>query len=352
MVSRGPGTRVAGVAIASAIVVVACKPNLDETVSLVTTPQVLAVQASPAEAAPTGGMTFTALVVDSSGELDGLPIEWDFCGARNPLANLGPVSPECSQQGDPNLATMGVGPQASGVVPDIACRNFGPEVPPTTGNQTPGRPVDPDPTGGYYQPVSLFVPTSAGTISSIYGARIACGLAEGTSDQVSDFLGRYHANANPVVAAHPAGGAALAPATNGATNTLAAGQKVTLEVSWPACPLSDTCGDGICGADESVTSCAADCTTPQGCGGAERFVSFDLGSQSLVDAREGMHVSWFATGGSFDLDRTGRDGADTATTSDDGWTPPSQAGQTVHLWVVLRDDRGGVGWAGFVVQTQ
>jgi hypothetical protein len=24
----------------------------------------------------------------------------------------------------------------------------------------------------------------------------------------------------------------------------------------------------------------------------------------------------------------------------------------VHLWVVLRDDRGGVGWAGFVVQTQ
>jgi hypothetical protein len=339
-------------AIATPLVVAAsCKPNLDETVSLVTTQQVLGVQATPAEGAPTASVTFTALVVDPTGQLDSLPIVWDFCNARNPLANLGPASPECSQAGDPNLALVGDGPQATGVIPDIACRNFGPEVPPTTGNQTPGRPVDPDPTGGYYQPVSLFVPTATGTAPSIYGARIACGLAEGTSEQVSDFLGRYHLNVNPVVASLTASGAALTTDTAGATNTLPARQKVTLEVSWPDCALSDSCGDGLCGSDENVTGCPADCTTPQGCAGAERYVSFDLGSQSLVDAREGMHVSWFATGGSFDLDRTGRDGADTATTSDDGWTPPGP-GQTVHLWVVLHDDRGGTGWAGYVVQTQ
>ncbi|HEY6462057.1 MAG TPA: hypothetical protein VIY73_17950, partial [Polyangiaceae bacterium] len=316
----------------------ACKPNLDETVSLVGVPQVLAVQATPAEAPPSANVSFTALVVDPSGDLVGLPIQWDFCNARNPLANLEPVSPDCSDPGDPDLAGIASGPQATGTIPDVACRNFGPDVPQVTGNQTPGRPVDPDPTGGYYQPVSVFVPTSSGTVTSIYGTRIACGLAQGTSEQVNDFLGRYHANVNPAVASVTASGTTLQPDANGATNTLAAGQKVTLEVSWAACPLSDTCGDGVCGADESVTTCAADCTNPQGCTGAERYVNFDLGSQSLVDAREGMHVSWFATGGSFDLDRTGRDGTDTATTSDDGWTAPA-GGMTVHLWVVLRDDR-------------
>ena len=64
-----------------------------------------------------------------------------------------------------------------------------------------------------------------------------------------------------------------------------------------------------------------------------------------------MHVSWFATGGSFDLDRTGRDGSDVTTTSDNGWTAPS-SGTAVHLWIVLRDDRGGVGWAGYALVAQ
>jgi hypothetical protein len=262
------------------------------------------------------------------------------------------VSPECTEEGDPNLAAMGDGPTASGTIPDIACRNFGPEVPPVTGNETPGRPVDPDSTGGYYQPVSLFVPTSAGTVPAIYQARIECGLAEGTPQEVEQFGGRYHANVNPVVTSLAGGGAPFATDANGATNPLPAGQKVTLEVAWPSCPLTDVCGDGICGPDETVTSCPADCTTPHGCAGAERYVNFDLGSQALVDAREGIQVSWFATGGSFDLDRTGVDGTDTTTTNDNGWTPPGQPGQTVHLWVVLRDDRGGTGWAGYVFQTQ
>lgn len=340
-------------AIAALACAASCKPDLNETVSLVATPQVLAVQSTPAEAAPSGTMSFTALVAGPSGQIDGLPIQWDFCNARNPLANLGPVSPECTEEGDPNLALVGDGPTATGTIPTVACRNFGPEVPPTTGNETPGRPVDPDATGGYYQPVSLFVPASGGTLPAIDQARIECGLAQGTSEQVQDYLGRYHANVNPVVASLAAsGGAPFATSAGGSTNMLPAGQKVTLEVSWASCPLTDVCGDGICGADESITSCAADCTTPHGCTGAERYVNFDLASQSLVDAREGIDVSWFATGGSFDLDRTGVEGTDTTTDSENGWTPPGQPGQTVYVWVVLRDDRGGVGWAGYVFQTQ
>ena len=139
-----------------------CKPNLDETVSLVTEPRVLGVQATPAEGAPSASVTFTALVVDDNGPIANAAIAWDFCDARNPLANLGPVSPECLEPGDVNLVPLGSGPVASGAIPAIACRQFGPEVPEVMGNETPGRPVDPDATGGYYQPVSLFIPSSSG----------------------------------------------------------------------------------------------------------------------------------------------------------------------------------------------
>jgi hypothetical protein len=345
-------TRRVGLAL-GALALVGCKPDLDETVSLITGPRVLAVQATPAEGPPTANVSFTAIVVDPNGPVTAPTIDWAFCNARNPLANLGPVNPECQQAGDANLVFIGSGVQASGVIPAIACRQFGPDVPQVMGNQTPGRPVDPDPTGGYYQPVSLFVTTSSGPTTAEYTTRISCGLAEGTSDQNDEYLGQYHVNVNPSVASLTVLGAGAAWSTDdtGTVNTVPLGAKLPLEVAWPSCPLSDSCGDGLCGPDESITSCPADCTTPQGCSGAERYLDFDLASQSLLDAREGMHVSWFATGGSFDLDRTGRDGSDTTTTSDNGWTAPSQAG-TVHVWVVLRDDRGGVGWAGYSVAAQ
>jgi hypothetical protein len=332
----------------------ACKPDLDETVSLITGARVLAVQAVPAEGAPSSSASYTALVVDPDGPVTSPAVTWDFCDARNPLANLGPVSPECLEQGDPNLVPLGSGPQASGVIPAIACRQFGPEVPQVVGNATPGRPVDPDSTGGYYQPVSLFIPGASGPVTALYQSRVSCGLAEGSSDQVNEYLAQYHFNVNPTVASLVMvnlGGAALAMDPGGGGNTVPVGQSIDLEVAWPACPLTDTCGDGICGPDESIASCAADCTTPQGCSGAERYLNFDLPSQSLVDAREGIHVSWFATGGSFSLDRTGVDGSDTTTTSDNTWTAPAQAGP-VHLWVVLRDDRGGTAWGAYTLQAQ
>jgi hypothetical protein len=348
---RGEALRTAGRLVAFlSLFFCACKPNIDETVSIVSRTQVLGVQAMPAEGAPSASVAFTALVVDGNGPVAAPPITWDFCNARNPLANLGPVSPECLQASDANLVTIGAGPQASGVIPDVACRQFGPEVPEVVGNQTTGRPVDPDSTGGYYQPVSLFIPTPSGLVTALYGTRISCGLAEGTSDQANDYLARYHVNVNPAVASLTAAGAPLAVDGGGSVNTVSAGHTVDLEVAWATCPLSDACGDGVCGADESLATCPADCTSAQGCSGAERYVNFDLTSQSLFDAREGMHVSWFATEGSFDLDRTGNDGSDTTTTSDNVWVAPSAG--TVHMWVVLHDDRGGIGWGSYTLTVQ
>jgi hypothetical protein len=327
---------------------IACAPTLPDNVPIVTTPRVLGVQASPPEGKPTTTTTFTALVVDDKGNVTAPKVTWEICNARNTLANLEPVSSECYVEGDSNLKPIGEGATAAAALPDIACRQFGPDVPVPVMGQPPGRPVDPDTTGGYYQPVSVFL----GGVASIYRARLSCGVAGAGPDQSAQYNSRYRTNVNPEVASLAVqGGATWAADTTGKINTVKAGQKVELQVAWPDCPLVDKCGDGVCGPDERKQSCPADCTKPKGCPGAERFVNFDLVSQQVVDAREGIHVSWFATGGSFDLDRTGSSSSNDATTSDNGWTTPSQKGPA-HVWVVLHDDRGGVGWAGYAVQVE
>jgi hypothetical protein len=326
---------------------IACAPTLPDTVPIVTAPRVLGVQASPAEAKPTTPTTYTALVVDGNGNVAKPAATWEFCNARNPLANLGPVSNECYVEGDPNLVPIGAGATGTGAIPDVACRQFGPEVPEPVMGQPPGRPVDPDTTGGYYQPVSVFL----GGVASIYRSRLSCGVAGASAAQAAQYDVRYRANVNPVVSSLSAGGTKWVDDTTGKTNPVSAGTKVELEVAWPTCPLVDKCGDGVCGPDETKSECPADCTNPMGCTGAERYVVFDLVSETVVDAREGIHVSWFATGGSFDLDRTGSSSTDTTTNSQNGWTTPSQKGPA-HVWVVLHDDRGGVGWAGYSVQVE
>lgn len=78
----------------------------------------------------------------------------------------------------------------------------------------------------------------------------------------------------------------------------------------------------------------------------ETFPVYDIVGQALVDHRESMRVSWFATDGSFAHERTGRDEGDLATDTSNRWTAPSSPG-VVHLWVVLRDSRGGVDYASY-----
>jgi hypothetical protein len=342
----------ASVGIAGVVAVAAaCKPNLNDTTSIVTTTTVLAVQSNPAEAPPMTSVNYLALVAGPDGDVHSAPVQWSYCSERNPLSNLGPVAVQCVEPGNSALQSIGSGLTASAPIPTLACTNFGPNPPAAMGNQPAGRPVDPDTTGGYYQPVSVFLPGASGTQILLYEMRLSCGFAGANEDSQAQLQARYHLNENPAVAGLTANGSALAVDGSGKTNTIASGQTIAFEVSWPTCPLSDVCGDGICGADESLKSCPADCTKPHGCAGAERYVNFDLESQGVVDARESMQVSWYATGGSFDNDSTGRVTGDTAVTSDNNWQAPSQAG-TVHLWVVLNDARGGIGWAGYTLSVQ
>jgi hypothetical protein len=346
VVTVGAALRIAG---AFALAASACKPDLDETVSIVSKPIVLAVRSDPPEALPRASVTYTALYVDGSGPVPRPAIGWAFCNARKPLAELGPVNTECLASTGSWFESLGIGAKVTGDLPSDACKNFGPDVPVPVMGQPPARPVDPDPTGGYFQPLRVVAPGDAITLAE---TRMSCGLAGAPADVAVDFGHRYHVNGNPSVASLSivTGGAAGAPlrTDDRGANAVSAGAHLTLRVAWAGCPTKDVCHDGVCGPDETATACPADCATPHGCTGAERFVAFDAEGLTLVDRRESMGVAWFATGGAFDADRTGRDATDLATTSDNGWTAPAAAG-SVHLWVVLRDDRGGTGWAEYLL---
>jgi hypothetical protein len=108
--------------------------------------------------------------------------------------------------------------------------------------------------------------------------------------------------------------------------TVAAGARVTLHASWADCPSAP-------------------------CSGSEPYVTLDLSARVLSDVREAMRASWFSTAGAFAVDHTGRDANDPTTFTENAWTAPAQAGR-VHLWIVLRDDRGGAGWNKYVIDVK
>jgi hypothetical protein len=303
-----------------AAMIAGCKPDIDDRTSLVSEPRILAVRSEPAEAAPQGSVTLTALVVDRNGSLASAPFDWAFCDERKPLAELGPVSPRCLQRAGDFFEPLGGGPQVTAAVPQKACRQFGPEVPEAKKDEPTGRPVDPDPTGGYYQPVRVVIASAVGDLVGIGRTRLACGFVGPTPEQLADLKARTHLNVNPALD----GVSALVPDdAPEAINVVRAGERVPLTARW--------------------ATCASDAPA---CTGAEAYASYDVATQSVAARREAIRLSWFTTAGTFDEDHTGRAATDEATTSDNAWTAPAVAGPA-HVWVVVRDDRGGVGWRGF-----
>lgn len=341
----------AGVVVAATSTVGGCKPDLDQRASRISGTRVLAVRSDPAEAEPRDPVSFTALVVDADGRADTLPPPtWAYCTARKPLAELGPASAACFSHSPDVFVGLGVGNRVDAAMPTSACRDFGPEVPTAKPGEPYGRPVDPDPTGGYYQPLTLFLGGGDADVS-VDSTRISCGVAGASSDDVIAFRQRYHGNQNPRVDLLQIDGSDVPADATTPPRAVARGAHVTFHVAWPACPPIDTCGDAVCGPDESRLDCAADCTTPVGCAGAERYLYFDAEARQLAPRRESMRVSWFATAGTFDRDRTGRSSDETEPSSDNAWDAPAEP-TMVRGWVVLRDDRGGVAWRGFALDVR
>ena len=276
----------------------ACRPDFGEPASHVTGPRILAVRANPPEAAPGATVRLEALAVTPAGTEAAPPIRWDFCSSPKPLTENDVVGPDCFAGA---VRPIGDGPAIDGSIPNDACLLFGPETPQPVPGQPPFRARDPDVTGGYYQPVRLRL----GGEDAIGLPRVTCNLVQASADIARDYRQRYRANVNPTLAQ------VEVPAT------VAPGARVTLRASWPSAS-------------------------------AETFVVYDVTRQALVEQRESLRVSWFASAGSFRSESTGRAADEQETSTSNDWTAPAATGP-VQLWVVLRDSRGGVDFRSVTV---
>ena len=354
---RAPLRCTLGITLAATTLLAGCTPELDDRSFQIAGPRLLAIAATPAEAAPKTTVTLRALYVDPQGPRAAGDLAWAFCTARKPLTEQGTVSPACVSESGPELAPLGSGAAITGALPDDGCRLFGPDRPAPMAGEPVGRAVDPDPSGGFYQPVRLRVRDDS-AFTAIGAARLACGISGATPEQSVDFSRRYRHNEYPALAAltivRSGSSTIVAPDAPGSDPgaIVARGERVILRAAWTSCPTSPACGDGVCGADEDLAGCAADCTTPQGCAGSEQYVWFDPEARVVSRRREAVRVSWYSTAGALDADTSGRaeDEADRADT-DNAWTAPNEAGEA-RLWLVVRDDRGGVGWQSYRVRVE
>lgn len=309
---RPPFRRVSGAfVVVAATAAVSCQPDLGEDPSLVTEPRVVAVVADPPEVAPgvsPGNVaTYRVVVATPSGPVEATGATWAFCAVPKPVTENGTTNASCLTDDPASLRNAGAaGPTTTVAVPDDACRLFGPD-PPSGGF----RPRDPDATGGYYQPLRVVwngVPVVA-------LQRILCNLAQAPAAAALDYRRLYVTNKNPALE----GVTAQVNGEPRGLGDLPAGTDITLEAHWPP-------------------------------GTAEEYLTFDVGRQVLVTRRESLRVSWFVTGGSLTESRTGAGETDPSTVSRNVWRAPPAGSH--HLYVVIRDARGGVATAHHVLVTR
>ena len=287
---------------------VACRPDLGDSDSQIAGLRILAVRGEPPEAPPGTTSVYSVLAATPTGPVAMPLASWAFCATPKLLTENGAVSAECRGSG---VRAIAGGASVSAAMPIDACSLFGPDV-----TSADLRPRDPDVTGGFYQPVRVIVLAGAAQAEAFGLQRIKCNLANASAAVVTDFTKRYIPNTNPALVDVTA----IVDGAPVALDALPANGAVTFRATWTA------------------TS-------------AESYVVYDLGSQSIVDRRESLRISWFSAEGTFENDRTGRDETETETFSDNPWTAPSNA-TTTPLFVVLRDARGGVSWATYTLRTR
>jgi len=307
----------------------ACLPSFDDDPSRVDAPRVLAVRAIPAEATPGQAVTLSVLVASRA---PAPPPAWALCTARRPLTELGPVAQSCIDRfpSGPELLPLGTGFDATATLAADVCQRFGPLTPPADASGIAARPADPDPTGGFHQPVVVGGPAE----KALGSIRLACGAVGAPNAEMARLAREYRPNENPVIEAleidgRPAADVPIRP-----------GARVVLRARWARCPGAPVCGDGLCTSGENGTTCASDCgPSARGCTGAEVYVAIDAATRAVTARRETIQVAWYATDGRFAASQTAANGD----AAEGVWTAPTVPG-SVRAWAVARDDRGGVGW--------
>jgi hypothetical protein len=290
----------------AAVMASACVPATSgPPLSTIERPRVLAVKAEPAEARPGDRVALRLLGARPEGGWSPAA-EWAFCSSPKPLTENDVVAEDCLSGAADVFAASATAAQA--ILPLDACQRFGPDTPP---GPMMLRPRDADATGGYFQPVRV---RAEGADPVVALVRLFCGLAGASYDVASRFEQQYRPNANPRLVALGAdlGGVPLA------LDALPRGSAVHLTSSWTS-------------------------------SSAEAFVVFDPTSGVLAARREALSVSWYATAGAFDHDRSGRAADDRGTSADDVWQSPAVGSFAVQAWVVLRDSRGGLDFASFAL---
>lgn len=276
------------------VALVACDDALDQRLAIVEAPRVLAIQSEPAEAKPGVSVTYRALIAAPEGPVGDAPA-WAYCTAPKPPTEDNAVSTGCLAENA--LVPLGTSSEVMATLPSDGCILFGPDVPPGG-----FRPRDPDPSGGYYQPVRVDVVDQVA-----FGfSRITCPLPNTTNDIARQYAQDYVANENPT----------LDPVT---LDAVPADTDVTLSASWPA-------------------------------EAAESYLYYDALAQRLVTRREAMRVSWFATAGAIAVDASAVGEDEDATSVSTIWHTPATG--DAWLWLVLRDSRGGVAWQELHVQVE
>jgi len=298
---------------ASALLLVAaaaaagCRPALDDRPWLVTTLQILGVGAEPPEAAPGGAVTMQVVTLDPTHAADPSAAAWSACRAPKLLGENRVVAPDCLTP----AAADAVGSPVTLTIPPDACQVFGPATPQPAPGAPPTRPRDPDPTGGYYQPVTAVLDD----VTAVALERITCGLPDASLAVARAYQAAYRPNQNPHIAS-------LTLTVDGAPVDLTAvppGAPVTVEVSWAA-------------------------------GTAETFPVFDRIANMLIETREALTVSWYVTAGGLDRAAASVDDFSVLSTSTT-WTAPAIP-TSAEILVVLRDSRGGGDAQRAVVQVQ
>jgi hypothetical protein len=347
--SRGCVVVVGGVLAAAA-----CRPSIEGRPSLIDEPRVLALRSTPAEAAPDEPVTYESLYAMAPGVVvDEGELEWATCTLRKPLSAAGAINPQCLMGDGDGIVSLGSGGETTGVILGDACRLFGPTPPDPEPGEPALRAADPDTTGGYYQPVTVRYQRDEGAEYVVGVTRLFCGIGAATQEQVVEYNQRYRRNENPslddvVIVKGGERHSVLLSDSDLVPVQVPVGQVVSLEAVWPKCPVEDSCGDAVCGIDESAETCKEDCEMVRGCSGAETYLVFDPDARDLATRHEQMRVSWYATGGEFAHDRTAANVSGAEPASQNDWKAPDEEG-TVSFWVVLRDDRRGVGFRQFEV---
>jgi hypothetical protein len=325
----------------SAAFAVSCVPSLEGRLSTVSSPRLLAVRVTPAEAAPGAQVTLEALVAAPPGASDAALPRWWRCDARRALSDSSSVSPQCSGALDASaLVPLGEGSSVTMTIAQDACAVFGPDPPAPAPGEPAGRPVDPDPTGGYFVPVRVSIGAAPDAFAEV---RVRCPLAGAPPSAVVAFNRSDRGNENTELSAIEAAIDGGPSRLVGDQIELRASASVKLSLRWPACAQGAACGDGVCDPDDDARTCVEDCSPVARCRGAERYVYFDRVSRSVVTRVEAMRASFYSTAGSFRFERVGRGEAERETFVENEWTAPSAPGAYV-LWFVLRDARGGVSW--------